>query len=211
MAASMPVPGFIELLQSYERFQLTAQYAFHRATLMHGLVPEIDEAAMRRVHSDWREAVVGWNGATNEFGAVSHIKMAGFLLWAFNEQETPPVTACRPYREEADAATISPLGLAANVAALHQNGKLLRAFPTQVLGFMLAESVFANVQRGRNLHHGINVRVDWSEPPMTRHYLQNMCWFLFEHFPSKETLYMIFKSFDLYGMVLPFDSKAAEG
>jgi hypothetical protein len=211
MAANLPVPGFIELLQSYERFRLTAQYIFHRATLMHGLVPEIDEAAMRRVHSEWIEAVVGWNGATNKFGDVSHIKMAGFLLWAFNEQENSPVTACRPYREEADAATISPLGLAVNVTALHRNGKLLQAFPTQVLGYMLAASVFANVQRGRNRHHGIRTRVDWSDPPMTRHYLQNLCWFLFEHFPSKETLYMMFKSFDLYGMVLPFDGKAAEG
>jgi hypothetical protein len=210
MAATFPIPDFIAILQSYERFRLTAQYTFHRAALMHGLVPEIDDAAMRRVHEEWREAVMRWDGKTNEFGDVSHIKMAGFLLWAFNEQEASPVTGFRPYRDT-DADTIARLGLSDNVVALNQNGKLLRAFPTQILGFTLAASVFNAVQQGRNTHHGIAARIDWLNPPMTRHFMQNMCWFLFEHFPSKETLYMIFKSFDLYGMVLPFEGKAVEG
>lgn len=210
MPAVVPVPGFIELLQSYERFQQTAQYVFFRVALRHGLVPEMNDTAMRKVHCEWREAVVGWDGKTNELGAVSHIKMAGFLLWAFNEQEGSPVVGCRPFQEH-DQDIVGRLGLAPNVVSLHQNGSVLRAFPTQALGFILVAAVFGNVQRGRQLHGGMKVRVDWSNPPMTRHFLHNLCWYLYDHFPSKESLYMIFKSFDLYGMVLPFDGRPAEG
>ena len=87
MIVCIPVTGFIELLTSRELFCLTAKYSFYRAALLHGMVPEIDEKALEKVHSDWREAVLRWDGKENQLGDLSHIKMSGLLLWAFNEQD----------------------------------------------------------------------------------------------------------------------------
>ncbi|MDE2446639.1 MAG: hypothetical protein KGO94_10700 [Alphaproteobacteria bacterium] len=159
-----------------------------------------------------------WNPVTNYAGALSALKLTGQLLWCLNHCK--PVANifllsqdralelskkgffvphhCLPPKTIAISAAKAKDELR-STASLTKAPSLLETYPNELTAFRYVEFIFWNMQFARNE----KARIDLSQPPMTRHYLTNLCYYLKCGNLSAENLYMIFKTFDLMGLELP--------
>lgn len=138
--------------------------------------------------SDLTQQFVDINDAAS---GLSHNKLAGTLLWALNR--TQPISNLSKLSDERK----NQLQIAGVNYTTAGKLELITSFPNEFLMFQFVESVFWQMQEERNK----TTRVELGDPPMTRHYLHNTCYYLRNCDPSPESLYMIFKTFDLMGLV----------
>lgn len=206
MGLSLPAHGFVGLLTDRNKFKFHfSQIAMHTAAGT-GLFPEIKEKRLLAAHTLWREEVMRWFSEldASEFQEVSHIKMAGALLWSLLRRQCCPVRKIVEI-EEKHLPALTRHCVSPNIRVLddyrEESGKIVKASPNPTLGYIFTSAIFNSIQRGRGKKRDC---IDLSKPPMTYHFFKNLsCWYLVERSPSKEDLYMLFKTMDLYGLNLP--------
>ncbi|MEE9375003.1 MAG: hypothetical protein V3V04_01565 [Rhizobiaceae bacterium] len=196
--------GFIGLLTSFGEFEIAFRKRTIRNYALYGVFPVFDDVALKDTWDIWRG--VSWGADSDEsvpFTDVSHIKWAGSLLWAFTQREAVP--ECVKITDE-NRIVLAKMGLTDVVRELDKSkGKTFQTFPTQSNAFIFVTAVFNAVQRGRLDAGEVSKRdgIDVLKSPLTSHYFRNFCRYLLVDAPSVESLYMHYKTIDLYGVKLP--------
>lgn len=132
------------------------------------------------------------------FGAAlnsSEIKRAGCLLSCLVDSQ--PIAALFRH-QKSTMSNVVVLGdeRPPNNVSTTPNG-LLEAAPSEFLSFLYCWDRFFEILRNRTETKALTGA---EAPPMTLHYLQNMVTMLYTRNYTPTSLYMIFKSFDLFAM-----------
>ncbi len=162
-----------------------------------------------------------WQPVKNYAGVLSPIKLSGQMLWCLNHCK--PIEDIFPLSQDRTDELIrsgvnvsnpvfstrrSPLAGVADFAASRAASEttqpprpdytytLLETYPNELMTFRYVELIFWHMQYARN----IDARIDLARPPMTKHYLTNLCYYLKCGNFTADNLYMVFKSLDLMGL-----------
>lgn len=202
--------GIVGLLTGHDPLAVHFEYIVKRLAAKRGLYAEISHSEIRKAHKIWQDRIVSWTSEIVEqwlemvgeevdastATTLSHMKKAGALLWALNHEDLGELIQF----QQLDKQLIEKLqqqNIEANVRDLYNDAaQIYQAYPNQALSFSFTCIVFNHEQYLR----GMDANYEYSNPPISKHYLQNMCWFLLSQRPSMESLYMIFKTMDLFGI-----------
>ena len=196
-----PSQGFIGLLTGQESFELHVEQISVHALARLGLFPLFDKARLATTLQLWRETYARWKEPSEPADKVSHIKMAGALLWSFIQEEALPIDQIVQIAPE-HLNKLEQFGANDRVLDFQKGkGDIFQGAPNPAIGFVVVTSIFNTIQRARKMTRS---GIDFDKPPLTKHYLHNMaCWYMIDHDPRPEDLYMIFKTMDLYALNHP--------
>lgn len=207
----IPGDGFNYFLRHQLQFELFFKLWSIRTFAAKGLDVEYDP---RRIHNGfllWKDRAGLWGRELVQRRAddiepenrswmpldeacekLSHNKQAGTLLWALNRVQ--PISNMHILSSERrDILRSRGFAVPHGVIASER----LSRYYNEVTCFSFVQHVFWAIQAGRDLPR----RVDLNAPPMTSHFLENICYLLRNKDPLPDNLYMIFKSFDLFSLV----------
>lgn len=196
-----PSHGFIGLLTGNEPFALHVEQIAVHALARLGLFPVIDQQRLETTRAMWRECCARWKEPDEPADKVSHIKMAGALLWSFIQKDALPIDQVVQVGPE-HAKRLDQFGATDRIREFQKGkGDIFQGMPNPAVAFIVVSAIFNTIQRARKM---TRAGIDFDKPPMTRHYLHNMaCWYMIDHDPRPEDLYMIFKTMDLYALNHP--------
>lgn len=165
-----------------------------------GFRVECDARRIYLGHALWKNKVGRWKNDLEKNGQikdkdknVSDLKLAGSLLWAMNKVQ--PVSNISKLGQDQRDKLIS---VGVNCADAIDEKTLLTRFPNEAVIFSIVYHIFCFIE----LRRPEEKRIDFSEPPITQHFLRNFFFMLREESPGPLELYMIFKGFDLFGLKL---------
>jgi hypothetical protein len=120
---------------------------------------------------------------------LSHIKLGGLLSWS--------IMACRPVADfgpmdDQLRAMFDALGWDREI---HADAEFIQRFPNEVCATAIGTGLFLAYQAGRDGR----VIYEPTRTPRTYHYDRNLAMFMREGRIGPESLYMIFKTMDLFG------------
>jgi hypothetical protein len=198
---SPPAHGFIGLLTGADNFEQHLKSTAIHAMARLGLFPTFDSQRIEVTLQLWRDCYVRWQYKPEPPEKVSHIKMAGALLWAFIQEDAAPVDDV-VVLERGHRRTLEAFGASDRVVDFKKGrGEIFQASPNPAIGYLFVTAVFNTIQRARGI---TRAGVDFNTPPLTKHYFQNLaCWYLVDCDPSPDDLYMLFKTMDLYALNHP--------
>lgn len=193
-----PSHGLIGLLTGHDPFEIHVEAAAIHGLVRIGLFPIFDLPRLKKTRDIWRECILRWRDEGEDDSKVSHIKMAGALLWSFIQKEARPVEDVVKLSRQ-HHSRLEQFGASDRVREFrHGVGEIFQASPNPAVGYMVVLSIFNTIQRARGI---TRLGIDFDEPPLTKHYFQNLaCWYMRKCDPSPEDLYMIFKTMDLYAL-----------
>lgn len=196
-----PTHGFIGLLTGQESFELHVEAAAIHSLVRLGLFPEFDQTRLHQTWVLWRECYARWKEPEEPPEKVSHIKMAGALLWSFIQEDALPINDVVKINAR-HSRKLEQFGASDRVLEFQfGKGAIFQGSPNPAVGFVVVSAIFNTIQRARNI---TRAGIDFDQPPLTKHFLQNLaCWYMVKHDPRPEDLYMIFKTMDLYALNHP--------
>lgn len=143
-------------------------------------------ARLKTVHRLWLHVAQRWFDEFNcghqkpsiDFiDGLSHLKHAGILLWALNSTKPFVVKKVNPEI----------------CVAVDDATDILVTFTNEYVSFYYVYMLFFNTQNRR-----VDLNLTIPHMKMSHSYLKSICKYLHLESPSAYSLYMIFKSFDLY-------------
>lgn len=197
----VPGDGFRYLMGKGDKFLLFLQIAFKHFAARAGYWCEIDVRRAEFGHALWQNKVGRWKVDMQTRAAdgirdpdFSDLKLAGSLLWALNKVQ-PVQNIMLPTLPQ--RAGLMGYGWA--MPTMPRENSMIPHYPNESLAFAFVYFIHCTLEIRREEKK----RVNFADPPLTDHFLRNLCFMLRENSPNPLELYMIFKAFDLYGLELP--------